>query len=88
LNQLLAVLRAEISKITAPVLLVHSRQDTGVDPSNMQAIFDRLSTPLKEQLWVDDSGHVVTREPERERVFAAAADFIQRVDAMSSPQST
>jgi carboxylesterase len=83
LYQLLAVMRSELPNIQVPVLLVHSHQDTGVLPENMQKVFDHLTTPVKEQLWVEDSGHVIPREPERERVFNAAEAFIQKVNAIS-----
>jgi carboxylesterase len=79
--QLLDVLQAELPKVRVPVMLVHSRQDKGVLPENMQNIYDRLQTTHKEMLWVDDSGHVIPREPERQRVFAATEDFIQRINS-------
>jgi carboxylesterase len=79
--KLLDVLRNEITQIRVPALLIHSRQDKGVLPENMQNIYNLLTTPHKEMLWVEDSGHVIPREPERQRAFAAAQDFIQRVNS-------
>jgi len=66
--------------VAVPVLLMHSRQDTGVDPQNMSSIYNHLGNQDKEMLWVENSGHVITREPERQRVFQAALDFIQRIN--------
>jgi len=79
LRDLLAAMRAALPEVKAPVLLVHSRDDTGVDPANMQQIFERLGSQDKQMLFVEDCGHVVTREPQRQRIFQEAADFIQRV---------
>ena len=79
LRDVLAELRKALPKVSAPTLLVHSRQDTSVDPSNMQMIYDHLGTNDKHMLRVEDSGHVITREPQRELVFKTANDFIQRV---------
>jgi carboxylesterase len=79
LNKLLAEMRAAIPSVTVPVLLVHSRQDSGVSAQNMQVIFDHLETANKETLWIEDSGHVITEEPQREQVFQAVNAFIQAV---------
>jgi carboxylesterase len=79
LDKLLIEMRRALPSIRVPVLLVHSRQDNGVPPENLQAIYDHLDTPRKESLWVENSGHVITEEPQRERVFQATNAFIQSV---------
>jgi carboxylesterase len=79
LNDLLAEMRAALPAVKVPVLLAHSRQDTGVAPENMERIYASLGSADKQMLWVEDSGHVITREPERQRVFEAAHQFIQRL---------
>jgi carboxylesterase len=76
---LLAEMRRALPQVNVPVLLVHSRQDSGVLPENMQQIYNHLGTSDKQMLWVENSGHVITREPERQLVFEAAHSFIQRV---------
>jgi carboxylesterase len=78
LRLLLAEMRANLYRVKIPVLLVHSRQDNSVLPDNMLAIYNALGTERKSMLWVDDSNHVITREPERLKIFQAAQDFIQQ----------
>jgi len=75
-------MRAALPLVTIPVLLMHSRQDTDgkdFDPDSMQKIFDHLSSRDKHMLWIEGSGHVITRDAQRQQVFKAAADFINRV---------
>jgi carboxylesterase len=79
LRDLLEVMRQSLPEITAPALLVHSRCDEGVIPENMPKIYERLGSADKEMLWLEQSGHVVTRDLDRERVFAAAEAFVRRV---------
>ncbi len=82
LRDLLAEMRRCLPQVKAPVLLVHSRTDSGGGgfvPDSMSKIYAELGSQDKEMLWVENSGHVVIREPERERVFQAAAQFIRRV---------
>lgn len=76
---LMAEMRAGLPKVTMPVLLMHSRQDGSVDPANMQMIYDHLGSTDKRMLWIENSGHVITRDAAQGQVFQAAADFIKRV---------
>ena len=79
LDDLLAVIRRGLHRLTAPVLLIHSRGDEAVDVEHAQAISENLTSSEAEILWLENSGHVVTRDAEREVVFAAATDFVRRV---------
>jgi carboxylesterase len=81
LRDLMAEMRTALPQVRAPVLLVHSRADQGVVPANLHKIYERLGSADKRVLWVENCGHVVTREPERFRVFQESAEFIQRVSA-------
>lgn len=78
LADLLVEMRAALPAIRVPVLLIHSRADSGVLPENMERIYAALTTADKSMLWVENSSHVITREPDRETVFQAALDFIRR----------
>jgi len=79
LTQLMAEMQASLPKVAAPVLLIHSRDDTYVLKDSMQLIHDHLGSADKQMLWVEGGGHVITEEPTRKIVFKAAADFIERV---------
>jgi carboxylesterase len=79
LNDLLAVMRLSLPQVTAPALLIHSRDDHYVVEGSMDAIFDHLGSRDKQKLWVEGGGHVITEEPTRYQIFKAVADFIQRV---------
>ena len=81
LRDLLAAMRLALPAVTAPALLMHSRQDGGVDPTDMERIHAALGSQDKRMLWLDNCGHVITREPERQRVFEAAARFIRQMSA-------
>jgi carboxylesterase len=72
-------MHAALPRISVPVLLIHSRDDDYIIKDSMQKIYDLLTTPDKQMLWVEGGGHVITEEPTRETVFKAAADFVKRV---------
>jgi carboxylesterase len=79
LRDLLVEMRQSLPKITAPVLLIHSKADGGVRPENMQLIYNQLGSMDKTMVWLEHSGHVITRDQERGRVFEAAEAFLKRV---------
>ena len=79
LQELLRVMRSELPAIRIPALIVQSHGDHTVPPESMDYLFEHISSADKTRLWVDDSGHVVIREPERERIFAASKQFLKRV---------
>ena len=80
--QLLATeMRAALHKVSVPVLLVHSKNDTYVLPENMERIYADLGTSDKIKLYITEAGHVVTRDAAKEQVFEAAKEFIQRIES-------
>jgi carboxylesterase len=78
LCELLAEMRSALRKVQGPELLIHSKHDTGVALHNAEQIFTALGSPDKQLLWVENSGHVIPREPDRHLAFKATDDFIKR----------
>ncbi|MBN2676794.1 MAG: hypothetical protein JXR32_01885, partial [Anaerolineaceae bacterium] len=60
--------------------LVHSEMDQSISYENMDRIYQKLGTRDKTKVTVKHSGHVIIREPDRDQVFKATVDFIQRVN--------
>lgn len=79
LRDLLIEMQKSLPKITAPVLLIHSRQDGSVSPDHAEKILSKLGSHDKQIFWVEESGHVIPREPDRYLAFKATEEFIQRV---------
>jgi carboxylesterase len=81
LKSLLYEMQAALPEIRKPVQLIHSKDDTYVSPENMEKIYaGLLNASDKTKLYVAGSGHVVTRDAARNQVFAAALEFIRRVE--------
>ena len=82
LKKLILAMRAALPKVTVPVLLMHSRDETYILPDNLEYIHERLvNAPDKTKLYLTGSGHVLPRDASREKVFKAAVEFIQRVSS-------
>ena len=82
LNMLLGEMRAALTQIRVPVLLMHSRDDDYVLPENMELIFTSLlNTSDKQKIYITGSGHVITRDAARQEVYQHALDFVQKIDS-------
>ena len=79
LRDLLSEMRVSLPKVSVPVLLIHSRQDKSVAPENVEKIYSAVSSRDKQIFFVENSGHDIPREPDRNLVFKSASEFIKRV---------
>lgn len=77
LADLLHEMRVNLPKITAPLLVVQSRQDHSIPADSLDRISSGVNSSLLKTMWVENSGHVIIREPDRFAVFQAAHEFIQ-----------
>ncbi len=68
-----------------PVLLVHPGVDHMTDIEFSRRFFERLSTPAKELVVLEGSGHWPIEEPGATQMTDAVRDFVQRI-AQSSGQ--
>lgn len=72
-------MRNILPQLSLPTLLIHSRQDLGVPVSNVDEISELFGGSDLEILKVENSGHVIVLEPERERVLKAMNAFISKI---------
>ncbi len=73
--------RADLPKVTQPVLLFRSVEDHVVDPSSARIILGSVSSRDTEERLLQDSYHVATLDNDAPRIFAESADFIAKVTA-------
>lgn len=69
-------LHEDLPEVHTPALLMHSRHDQTVDPATMPCIYERLGAEDKQMMWLENCGHVVTVDYDRELVFEAIERFI------------
>lgn len=69
-----------LGKIKIPILIIQSERDHTVNPKSALYIYRRLkkvSPKNKEIFWLGDSGHILTLDMARERVFARCLSFFE-----------
>lgn len=68
--------RMGMPSVTAPILVMHGRNDHTVSPSNARLIHDTVGSKDKELVWLERSYHVVTLDHDRDEVFERTHRFI------------
>lgn len=73
-----ALVHENLSQITAPVLLLSSREDHVVTSDNGDDLVTGVSGSI-ERVWLEDSYHVATIDNDQELVESLTMDFLARV---------
>ncbi len=75
------VVRAELPRVTAPLLLLHSTVDHTVEPVNAQIVRDEVSSAQITDIPLEHSYHVATMDYDAELIFTSSVEFIEKVTA-------
>lgn len=75
------IVSAGLPQVTQPLLLLHSRVDHVVHPSNSAVVLAKVSSTDVTERVLERSYHVATLDHDAERIFSESYDFIQRLSA-------
>jgi carboxylesterase len=75
LAKLWAVVRADLAKVTQPVLLLHSSVDHVVEPVNSQLVLKGVSSTDVTEVVLENSYHVATQDNDAEVIFTRSVEF-------------
>ena len=78
LYDLVETLHRSIDQIRIPVLLINSKKDKTAPPTHAEKYRHKIHSNHFELLTLENSGHVITEDIEREIVFNAVLNFIQK----------
>lgn len=77
--QLVNIVKKELPKIKTPVFLQQAEKDETVFPQGASYIYEKIGSNYREIKYYPRSGHIITLDLERERVFQDGEAFIQKV---------
>src|SRR6185295_12120166 len=69
--------RVAAPTVSAPTLVVQSRQDNRIPPDAAERAFSLFRVPDRRLLWTEGNGHIITVDYGRQAVFAAVADWLE-----------
>jgi carboxylesterase len=75
------VVRADLAKVSVPVLLLHSTVDHVVEPVNAQVVRNEVGSSDVIDIQMTRSHHVATMDYDAELIFTSTVEFIEKVTA-------
>jgi carboxylesterase len=81
LSRFWKLVQAGLPQVTQPLLLLHSRVDHVVHPSNSAVVLARVSSTDVTERVLERSYHVATLDHDADRIFSESYEFIQRLSA-------
>ena len=86
LTKLWALTRADLGKVTMPVIVFHSVVDHVVEPVNSEILLAGVGTADKTEVLLHDSYHVATLDNDAPKIFEGSVEWIRdRVPAREAP---
>jgi len=79
LAQLWRVVRADLPKVTQPLLLLHSVVDHVVEPVNSRMVLEGVRSEHVTEVLLENSFHVATLDNDAPLIFEQSAEFIRGV---------
>jgi len=85
LLKLSSLVRKQLKKVAAPILLIHSKEDDLTSTKSAEVVYKNISSQDKEYIVLYDSYHMVLYDNEKEFVFNKSLEFLNShliVDSM------
>lgn len=79
LSRFWKIVRAGLPQVTQPLLLLHSRVDHVVHPSNSAVVLSKVSSTDVTERVLERSYHVATLDHDAEQIFEESYGFIRRL---------
>jgi len=77
IDRLIIRVRARLSEVTAPTVIIQAREDDMTSPRNSTIVFDDISSKEKHLVLLDDCYHVITVDKQRKAVVENLTTFFQ-----------
>jgi carboxylesterase len=78
MTKLIRHVNKKLPQIKSPTQLIYTKKDGFVGPKTLKIFKDKVSCPHKEVVMLFNSSHLAPLDMEREKVFAAVANYFSR----------
>jgi carboxylesterase len=85
LQKLWRLTRADLAKVTAPILLYRSREDHVVEPLSGRLLQAGATSTTVREVILENSYHVATLDNDAATIFEGSVEFIRSLTAMPAP---
>ena len=73
-------MRVSLPDIKVPVLVIQSRRDPSINVKNPDHLFQTLKTPHKDLFWLENAGHSIVLDTQRDLAFEKICQFLHEVN--------
>jgi carboxylesterase len=80
--------RKSLPRVTAPTLIIQSREDPRVAPEVGEFALARIGATEKQLVWTEGAGHIITVDYGRERVFSEVERWLRRHESRARQPPT
>jgi carboxylesterase len=84
LSQLWVHTRADLAKVTQPLLVLRSTEDHVVEPDSARMLLEKVSSTDVREVLLEDSYHVATLDNDAPVIFENSLEFVRRLTRTSS----
>jgi carboxylesterase len=84
LSKLWAITRADLAKVTQPILLFRSSEDHVVEPDSSALLLEKVSSTDIREVLLEDSYHVATLDNDAPTIFEGSVEFVRRLARASA----
>jgi carboxylesterase len=84
LSKVMARARKALPQVTAPTLIVQSREDPRIASDVAESALEELGAKEKKLVWTENAGHIITVDYGRERVFGEVERWLRAHDGRSA----
>jgi esterase/lipase len=86
LSRLWTASRADLAKITAPLLVFRSREDHVVEPASTEALLAGVSSTDTTEVVLENSYHVATLDNDAPLIFETSVEWIRERTGVPAPE--
>jgi carboxylesterase len=84
MSKLWLAARADLGKVTQPILLFRSSEDHVVEPDSSALLLDKVASTDVREVVLHDSYHVATLDNDAPEIFAGSLEFVRRLSRASA----
>ncbi|RLB63507.1 MAG: hypothetical protein DRI90_06725 [Deltaproteobacteria bacterium] len=77
-----------LHEVHVPIRILQSKKDQVVAPESANIIYEKVSSPLRQILWFEQSGHEMMQDMEAEAVFDEVMEFVNEFRAAGESGSS
>jgi len=78
-SRLWVTTRADLDKVTQPLLVLRSTEDHVVEPDSARLLLEKVSSTDVREILLEDSYHVATLDNDAPMIFDASLEFVRRL---------